>query len=101
VSATPTRAVLAPDPDLPGSFVGVVGLPVTGPWLIDVVVDGPLGEASATVPVTAAAPGALPAWLGWLVGVGVPLAGLLWFRAWQHRYLRRLEMTPGAAVATG
>src|SRR5262245_23950744 len=29
-NATPTRATLAPDPDEPGSFAGVVRLPVAG-----------------------------------------------------------------------
>jgi len=91
VSATPTRATLAPDPDGPGSLAGAVRLTVTGPWLLEIAVDGPLGEAAAVVPVTAAAPGALPAWVGWLIGVGLPLGGLIWFVIWQQGYLRRLE----------
>jgi hypothetical protein len=94
-SATPTRARLAPDPDAPGSFAGAVRLPVTGAWLVDVSADGPAGEGRATVPVTAAAPGALPLWIGWAVGLA-PLLGVLWFTWWQHRYLRRLE-APAAA----
>jgi hypothetical protein len=90
-NATPLRTTLAPAPGEPGSFAGAVRLPVTGAWLLDVVVDGALGEATATVPLTAAAPGALPAWVGWLVGVVIPLGGVLWFVAWQRSYLRRLE----------
>jgi hypothetical protein len=96
-NATPTGATLTPDPDAPGSFLGAVRLPVTGAWLLDVAVDGAQGEATATVPLTAAAPGALPAWVGWLIGVVIPLSGVLWFVAWQRAYLRRLERegTPG------
>jgi hypothetical protein len=90
-NATPTRATLTRDPDEPGSFAGAVRLPVTGAWLLGVAVDGAQGEAAATVSVTAAAPGALPAWVGWLIGVVVPLGGVLWFAAWQRAYLRRLE----------
>lgn len=90
-NATPTRATLTPDPDEPSSFAGAVRLSVTGAWLLDVTVDGAQGEATATVPLTAAAPGALPAWVGWLIGVVIPLSGVLWFAAWQGAYLRRLE----------
>jgi hypothetical protein len=89
--ATPTRATLSADPDAPGSFAGAVRLPIAGAWLLDVVVDGARGEATATVPLTAAAPGAPPAWVGWLVGVVLPLGGVLWFATWQGAYLRRLE----------
>jgi len=90
-NATPTRATLTADPDEPGGFAGTVRLPITGAWLLDVVVDGAQGEATATVPLTAAAPGALPAWVGWLIGVVLPLGGVLWFARWQSAYLRRLE----------
>jgi hypothetical protein len=95
-NATPTRALLTPDPDAPGSFAGTAHLPVVGPWLLDVLVDGPAGPATATVPVTAGAPGAVPIWLGWALGLA-PLLGLAWFVGWQHRYLRRLEAASGVA----
>ncbi|MBX5491436.1 MAG: hypothetical protein IRZ14_09770 [Chloroflexi bacterium] len=90
--ATPTRAVLAPDPDGPGRFAGDVRLPVAGAWLLDIQVDGPAGPAQATLPVTAAAPHAIPAWAGWLLGLS-PLAGVAWLVWWQRRYLRALEAT--------
>ena len=94
-NAMPTRAILAPDPDAPGSFAGEVRLSVMGPWLLDVVVDGPAGPATATLQVTAGVPGALPIWLGWALGLS-PLLGVAWFTWWQHRYLLRLE-APAAA----
>jgi hypothetical protein len=94
-NATPTRSVLAPDADAPGSFAGAVRLSVTGPCLLDVVVDGPAGPATATLAMTAGAPGALPIWLGWALGLS-PLLGVAWFTWWQHRYLLRLE---GSAAA--
>jgi hypothetical protein len=97
VDSIPARAVLAPDPDAPGSFAGAVRVPVTGPWLVDVLVEGPAGAGAATLPVTAAAPGALPLWLGWALGLS-PLVGVLWFAWWQHRYLRRLEREAAAAA---
>jgi hypothetical protein len=90
VDSMPTRAVLAPDPDAPGSFAGAVRVPVVGPWLVDVLADGPAGAGDATLAIHAAAPGALPLWLGWALGLS-PLLGVLWFAWWQHRYLRRLE----------
>ncbi|HLI29391.1 MAG TPA: hypothetical protein VKZ60_20180 [Chloroflexota bacterium] len=93
--ATPTRAVLAPDPDAPGGFAGGVRLPVAGAWLLDLLVDGPAGPGQATLAVTAAAPHAMPVWLGWLLGLS-PLAGVGGLVWWQRRYLRALEAAAGA-----
>jgi hypothetical protein len=94
VDSIPTRATLVPDPDAPGSFAGAVRVPVMGAWLVDVLVDGPSGPGAATLAVTAAAPGALPIWLGWALGLS-PLLGVAWFGWWQHRYLGRLEGVGG------
>ena len=94
-NATPTHAVLVADLDAPGSFAGSARFTVAGAWLLDLDLDGPAGPARATLAVTAAAPGAIPVWLGWLMGLS-PLAGLVWFGWWQHRYLRQLE---GGAAA--
>jgi hypothetical protein len=100
VDSVPTRATLVPDPDMPGSFAGAVRVPVVGPWLVDVLVDGPAGAGAATLAVTAVAPGALPLWLGWALGLS-PLLGVLWFAWWQHCYLRRLErpLSPPAPLS--
>jgi hypothetical protein len=89
-NATPTRAEFAVDPDNPAALAGSVRLSVTGAWLLEVVADGPAGEGRARLPLTAAAPGALPVWLGWVIGLA-PLLGVVWFGWWQHRYLRCLE----------
>jgi hypothetical protein len=74
----------------PGSYVGEVSLPVRGAWDIRIWASGPAGEGTASVPVTVAVPGAIPVWLGWLVGLS-PLAGLAWFAWWNKGYLRRLR----------
>jgi len=43
------------------------------------------------VPITIAAPGAIPSvWLGYLIGLS-PLLGLAWFAWWQRGYLHRLR----------
>jgi FixH len=74
----------------PGSYVGEVSLPVRGAWDIQIRASGPAGEGTASVPVTVAVPGAIPVWLGWMVGLS-PLAGLAWLAWWNRGYLRRLR----------
>lgn len=94
-NATPSRSTLGPDPDAPDRFAGLAHLSVTGAWLLDVQADGPAGAGRATYAMTAAAPGAVPVWLGWLVGLS-PLLGVVWLGWWQHRYLQRLEAAAAA-----
>jgi hypothetical protein len=76
--ATPVRATLTPDPAMPGGVQGLAEITVRGVWSLDITVQGPRGIGHAQVPVTATAPPAIPAWLGWVVGFA-PLYGLFGF----------------------
>ena len=78
VDAVPVKAQMEPSPDHLGGAHGRVNLPVSGQWLLSVVVDGPLGVSYEDVPVLAGAPPAIPQWLGWTIGL-VPLWSMLAF----------------------
>jgi hypothetical protein len=95
--ANPTRAVpLIEEPLEPGSYAAEVVLPVAGTWDLEVQVDGPAGTGAVRVPVTVAAPAAMPVWLGWLIGLS-PLAGLAWFARWTLRQSPR-DDAPAATM---
>lgn len=68
---------------------GAISMPVQGAWQIGIALDGPRGSGTAHFPVTVAAPGAIPVWLGWLIAV-TPLLGVAWWLWRQHRYRRTL-----------
>jgi hypothetical protein len=53
-----------------------------------VSLDGPQGPGTGSIVVTVSAPGAIPVWLGWLIGLS-PLVGLAWFGLAQRRHWRR------------
>jgi hypothetical protein len=74
----------------PGTYLVSVSFPVRGAWVLALAVAGPAGRGQAAVPVTVAAPGAIPQWLGWAIGLS-PLAGLAVFLAVQVRAARRLR----------
>jgi len=76
VDAVPVKAALAPDPDHPNGVQGTVNLPVSGQWLLNVVIVGPYGTTYDDVPVLAAAPPALPEWVGWMIGL-IPVWAIL------------------------
>jgi hypothetical protein len=84
VDATPVRATLSPDPAVPNGVQGAAEITVQGTWNLYIVVDGPTGQGSAYVEITAAAPPAIPEWLGWLIGL-IPLYALLAFVLLQRR----------------
>jgi hypothetical protein len=66
-NAVPVVARLT-SPDHAG-VIGSVNLPVSGRWLLNIDVDGPLGPASGEAAITAAPPAsAMPDWLAWLIG---------------------------------
>ncbi|HLG61003.1 MAG TPA: hypothetical protein VKY19_03655 [Ktedonosporobacter sp.] len=68
---------------------GAISMPVQGAWQIGIALDGPRGSGTAHFPVTVAAPGAIPVWLGWLIAV-TPLLGVAWWLWRQHHYRRTL-----------
>jgi hypothetical protein len=76
----------------PGTYVVTASFPVRGAWVLALDVNGAAGHGRAVVPLTAAAPGAIPQWLGWTIGLS-PLAGLAVFLAVQVRTARRLRLS--------
>ncbi|HYU18618.1 MAG TPA: hypothetical protein VEQ11_07965 [Chloroflexota bacterium] len=89
VAAPITRPRVVPDDDDADSLAAELRLAAPGPWLIHLSIDGPLGHGEADVAISAAAPSAIPVWLGWAIGLA-PLAGLALFGWSQHRWLRSL-----------
>ncbi|HET9921356.1 MAG TPA: hypothetical protein VFQ30_16040 [Ktedonobacteraceae bacterium] len=71
------------------TLVGTIRMPVRGAWNIVVQLDGPRGAGQASFPITVAAPGAMPIWLGWLIAL-TPLLGIAWMVWHQRRYRLRL-----------
>jgi hypothetical protein len=97
----PGRAVTTAG-DRRGAYEVTATFPVRGAWVLALDVSGAAGHGRAVVPVTAAAPGAIPQWLGWTIGLS-PLAGLAAFLAVQVRTARRLRLSarPSARSARG
>lgn len=65
---------------VPGSITFVT----RGPWTLDIVINGPAGQGTAAIPITAVAPPAMPGWLAWNIGL-LPVYGLLIFWVVQTR----------------
>ena len=78
VPATPVRASLSPDPNVPNGVQGTAEITVQGPWVLHIVVNGSAGPGEVEVPIVAVAPPAIPDWTGWLIGL-IPLYGVLAF----------------------
>ncbi len=91
--AEPLRAALVPAGQS-SALVGSVRLPVRGAWQIEVQLTGPEGPGRASFPIVVAAPGAIPLWLGWLIGA-TPLLGIVWLIWHQCRYRRTLLVQQG------
>jgi hypothetical protein len=80
-----------------GGIDGQVNLPVSGQWLLEIQVEGPLGTSYGETPLLASAPPALPEWIGWIFGL-TPAALISWFIRWQVRRDRRPATLVGAAA---
>ncbi len=87
--AITVRTLLAPAGHTSNTLEGTLHLPVRGAWQIVIDLDGPSGRGSASLDVTVSAPNAIPAWLGWLIGLS-PLIGCVWLIWQQWKYRRRL-----------
>lgn len=96
VPATPVRASLSPDPNVPGGVQGAAEITVQGMWFLDIVVTGSAGQGEASVPIPATAPPAIPMWTGWVIGF-IPLYGLLVFLLSQRG--RKARQKQNAVVA--
>jgi len=87
--AVPLHANLSATGDQSGTLTGSIRMPVKGAWQIVIELHGSKGAGSASVNVTVGAPGAMPAWLAWLIGC-TPLLGVAGWLWLQHRYRNRL-----------
>jgi hypothetical protein len=96
VNAVPVKATLASDPERAGGVRGSVSLPVSGQWMLSINIDGPLGSGFEDVPVLAAAPPALPEWLGWAIGL-LPIWAIVGFVLAQALRGRRQAATGQAS----
>jgi hypothetical protein len=93
--AAVTRAIpMTPEPQEKGSFEGKVPLSVRGGWQLQIDISGPAGAGTVVLPVSVAAPAAIPTWLGCLISMA-PLLGVIWFAWWNRGYYLRLKREPG------
>lgn len=76
--ATPVQASVSPDPHTSGGVQGTAEITVQGAWHLQVVVDGPAGQQTFAVAITATTLPALPTWLGWMFGL-IPVYGIAVF----------------------
>lgn len=76
--ATPIKDSVDPEPGVPGGVQGAAEITVQGPWLLHVVVNGPAGQQTFDVPVTATTIPAVPLWVGWALGF-LPVYGIIVF----------------------
>ncbi len=92
VDATPIRAGLSPDPNVKNGVQGTAEVTVHGDWSLRCTVMGPAGPATGSIYLPVTAPLAIPAWLGWFVGL-LPLYGLVGFLL-LLRSKRKISTTP-------
>ena len=76
--ATPIKDSVSPDPQIPGGIQGDAEISVQGQWNLQVVVEGPSGQQTFDIPVTATTLPAIPLWLGWTIGF-LPVCGIVIF----------------------
>jgi hypothetical protein len=87
--AVPLQSNLSATGDQSDMLMGSIRMPVKGAWQIVIELNGSKGPGSGSVNVTVGAPGAMPAWLAWLIGC-TPLLGIAWWLWLQHRYRNKL-----------
>lgn len=91
IDATKLRVNLSPDASQPWVLAGSARLPVRGAWTLAFSFNGPHGSANTSFVVDVAAPGAMPTWLAWVIGIMPVIAIAAWF-LFQHRYRRALAL---------
>ena len=69
VDATPVRATFSPVANVHNSIQGAAEITVKGPWSLQIQVNGAAGSGLAYLAFPATALPAVPAWLGWAVGL--------------------------------
>lgn len=85
--AIPAHTPLTADARKTQMLIGTLRLVVRGAWTLVVSLHGPCGPGSAHLDVTVTAPGAIPVWLGWIIGL-LPLIGCVWL-IWQQAQYRK------------
>jgi hypothetical protein len=75
---------ITPASDVPGTYNVNMTPPVRGEWLLQLVVSGPSGSFTGSIPLNVQGPPAIPVWLGWAIGM-IPLPLLVSFIMWQIR----------------
>ena len=103
----------SPGPGVPGSLAqgdvnarqttaygvpGSITFVTRGPWTLNIAIAGPLGRATAAIPLTVVAPPAMPGWLAWAIGL-VPVFGLLLF--WWSQTRRATHPDTGRSADEG
>lgn len=91
--ATNLQTKLTPSTTTRGAISGWLHIPVRGAWQLVFHLDGPQGQASATLAVTVGAPGAMPVWLAWSIGM-LPLLFIAWWVYRQRLYRGKLLREP-------
>jgi hypothetical protein len=76
--ATSITASINPDPQRPGGIQGNAEISVQGRWNLQVIVDGPSGQQTFDVPITATTLPAIPDWAGWIISF-IPACGIMVF----------------------
>ncbi len=92
VDATPIRATFQSDPNVRNGIQGAAEITVKGPWILQVMVNGPAGQGVANIPITATALPPIPVWLGWIIGF-VPFYIACVFFVMQMSRNRKTEQT--------
>ncbi|GHP00075.1 hypothetical protein KSF_101220 [Reticulibacter mediterranei] len=105
VTATPGSGVLGSltqsdindQQSTPYGTPGSITFVTRGDWTMHIAVTGPSGQGQADIPIVAASPSVIPAWLAWNIGL-LPLYGLLIFWGAQIVRKRNAQMTTPGAV---
>jgi len=87
--ALPAHTTLTSTDGNTQELTGTLHLVVRGAWTIVMDLNGPRGQGSASFNVTVTAPNAMPAWIGWTIGL-LPLIGCVWLIWQQWRYRNTL-----------
>ncbi len=95
--AIPTHRAFVADSGNMHVLAVTMNLVVRGAWTLVMNLNGPRGRGSSSFDVTVTAPNAMPAWIGWTIGL-LPLIGCVWliWQQWRYRNtLLRAEQKTG------
>ena len=95
--AIPVHRALVVDSGNMHVLAVTMNLVVRGAWTLVMNLNGSRGRGSTSFDVTVTAPNAMPAWLGWTIGL-LPLIGCAWliWQQWRYRNtLLRAEQKTG------